>query len=301
MSKKKLVNEAAVALFAREMFLKRNASGLSQKEFGDLIGMSAQQIGAVERQERMPTRQFAQLLDEKLGANGHFTELWSATKLLGHRRSLPKYVELERRAQNIRQFQPQVMPALLQTEDYAAEVLRAAFPPKPYSEVDELLAARMARQKVLDRDQSPLVEYVIDEAALRRVVGGPDVMRAQWDQIIERSQEPFVTVQVLPFDQGAHAALEGAFTILGLSPVESVMYLENAEGGQVYSDPQLVLNATGRFNSLMAGASHPQRVRTSWSEKGTGREHARRVPQVLLQRELGRVRGSTGRGQHTRS
>jgi hypothetical protein len=102
---------------------------------------------------------------------------------------------------------------------------------------------------------------VIDEAALRRTVGGPSVTRDQWDRILERADHPFITVQVLPYDSGAHAALEGAFTILGLSPVESVVYVENAEGGQVYSDPQLTANAAGRFNSLMAGALSPAATR----------------------------------------
>ncbi|MEV2277469.1 helix-turn-helix transcriptional regulator [Nocardiopsis sp. NPDC049922] len=257
MAKKKLVNEAAVALFAREMFLRRSASGLSQKEFGDLIGVSGQQIGAVERQERAPTRQFARLLDEKLGVNGYFTELWSATKLLGHRRSLPKYVELERRAQNIRQFHPQLVPALIQTEEYARVVLQAGFPPKPHADIEELLETRMRRQSILGRGEPPFVEYVLDEAVLRRMVGGPDIMRAQWDSIIERMDQPFTKVQVIPYDHGAYASMEGAFTILGLSPVESVMYLENAESGQVYADPQIVANATGRFNSLMAVALSP--------------------------------------------
>lgn len=257
MAKKKLVNDAAAALFAREMFLKRSAFGLSQKEFGDLIGMSGQQIGAVERQERTPTQQFAQLLDEKLGTNGHFKDLWSATKLLGHRRSLPKYVELERRAQSIRQFHPQLVPALLQTESYARVVLQSGFPPKPLEEVDRLLETRLGRQDILDRRDPPLVEYVIDESALRRRVGSADIMREQWEQIIERANQPFTTVQVIPYDHGAHASMEGAFTILGLSSVESVLYMENAEGGQVYSDPQIVGNANGRFNSLMAVALSP--------------------------------------------
>jgi transcriptional regulator with XRE-family HTH domain len=257
MAKKKLVNEAAVALFAQELHLKRSESGLSQKDFGALLGVSGQQVGAVERQERDPTEQFARLLDERLGMNGHFKDLWATTKLLGHRRSLPKYVEMERRASSIRQFHPQLVPALLQTEDYARTVLQAGFPPKPHAEVEELLRARMGRQEILDRQQPPLVQYVIDEAVLSRLVGSQAVMRAQWARIIERSDQPFTTIQVIPYDQGAYAAMEGAFTVLGLSPVESVMYLENAEGGQVYSDPQTVANATGRFNSLMAVALSP--------------------------------------------
>jgi len=239
------------------MYLKRSASGLSQKEFGDLIGVSGQQIGAVERQERPPTEQFARLLDERLGGGDLFRDLWSATKLLGHRRSLPKYVELESRAQMLRQFHPQLVPALLQTEDYARVVLQAGFPPKPAAEVEELLEARMKRQHLLDQGEPPLMQFVLDEAVLWRRVGSRELMRAQWDQIIKRADQTFITVQVIPYDQGAYAAMEGAFTILGLSPVESVMYLENAESGQVYSDPQTVANATGRFNSLMAAALSP--------------------------------------------
>ncbi|MFL1376840.1 helix-turn-helix domain-containing protein [Nocardiopsis protaetiae] len=261
MGKKKLVNGAAVSLFAREVFLKRTESGLSQKEFGDLIGVSGQQIGAIERTERPPTRQFAGLLDERLGTGDYFQELWSSTKLLGHRRTLPKYIDLEAKAIGIHHFHSQLVPALLQTEEYARAVLRAGFPPKPHHEVEELLAARMGRQKLLDRSEPPLVQFVLDEGMLWRPVGGAGVMGAQLDRILERMEEPFISVQVIPYDQGAYSAMEGGFTVLRLSAVDSALYSENAETGQIYNDPQVVANATGRFNSLMAEALSPSASR----------------------------------------
>lgn len=257
MTKKKVVNEAAVSLFAREMFLKRSSSGLSQKEFGGIIGVSGQQVGAIERLERPPTRQFAELLDGKLGTGDYFQELWSSTKLLGHRRSLPKYIDLESKAVSISHFHPQLVPALLQTEDYAQAILRAGFPPKPHYEVAELLDARMRRQELLDRSDPPLMRFVIDEAVLWRTVGGDGILRSQWAKILERLDHPFMTFQVIPYDQGAYSAMEGGFTVLALSAVDSVLYSENAQTGQIYNDPQVVADATGRFNSLMAVALSP--------------------------------------------
>ncbi|SHI66686.1 hypothetical protein SAMN05421803_101880 [Nocardiopsis flavescens] len=196
-------------------------------------------------------------MDHRLGTGDYFQELWSSTKLLGHRRTLPKYIDLEAKATGIHQFHPQLVPALLQTEDYARAVLRAGFPPKPHSEVEELLIARMRRQKILDRTNPPLVQFVLDEGVLWRTVGGAEVMGTQLTRILERLDEPFVSLQVIPYDQGAYSAMEGGFTVLQLSAVDSALYSENAETGQIYNDPQVVANATGRFNSLMAAALSP--------------------------------------------
>jgi transcriptional regulator with XRE-family HTH domain len=251
------IDEAAAAQFAQELTRLRMLNDLSQRELGRRTGTSGQQIGAIERGERSPSKQFAELADKALHATGSLLNLWPGNRTTSLR-WLQKYVDLEAKALFINQFQVQVIPALLQTEAYARATLEAAIPPRSTQAADELLQSRMARQKLLSREHPPMVHYVVDEGALKRVIGGQGVMRAQLEQVIERvTTNPFVSLQVLPHDRGAHAGLDGTFTLLGMSLAESLVYVETVAPGQVHTDPQVVSDATHQFGALRTLALSP--------------------------------------------
>jgi transcriptional regulator with XRE-family HTH domain len=140
------------------------------------------------------------------------------------------YIGLEESATLIRSYEVQYIPGLLQTADYMRAVMRGR---GMYdADMERRMAIRLERQKVLLRDDAPRLWAVIDEAALRRPVGSPDIMRRQLAFLLEMMERTNVTVQVLPFQSGAHAAEAGAFTVLRFSEADlpDVVYLEHLAG-----------------------------------------------------------------------
>jgi len=142
------------------------------------------------------------------------------------------YVGLEETATLIRTYEGHLVPGLLQTEDYARAVI-SGLPGEPDVEVERWLRLRMDRQGLLTRFDPPRLWVVVDEAALRRPVGGPEVMRAQLEHLIAATKQPNVTLQVIPFHAGAHAALGQPFVILRFADPDlaDMVYLEQFTSG----------------------------------------------------------------------
>ncbi|MDF3148740.1 MULTISPECIES: helix-turn-helix domain-containing protein [unclassified Streptomyces] len=157
------------------------------------------------------------------------------------------YIGLETDAASLRVYDPQVVPGLLQTKQYAEALIAGALPETPPAEVEKRVQVRMRRQERISTEENPLRLWtVLDEAALRRVVGNRSLMRDQLEQLVEQSQLPHVTVQVIPFDMGAHPGLNGQYAILEfpdaadssvvyIEGVTSDLYLEKANDVQKYS------------------------------------------------------------------
>ncbi|WP_369389954.1 helix-turn-helix domain-containing protein [Streptomyces sp. CG1] len=157
------------------------------------------------------------------------------------------YIGLETDAESLRVYEPQLVTGLLQTHDYAEALVQGALPETSTNEIEKRVQVRMRRQERITAESNPLRLWVVlDEAALRRVVGSKLVMREQLDHLIEMSQLPHVTVQVLPFEVGAHPGLNGQYAILEftdaadssvvyLEGVTSDLYLEKAQDVQKYA------------------------------------------------------------------
>ena len=124
------------------------------------------------------------------------------------------YVGLEAAATMIRTYEIQFVPGLLQTEDYARAVVMLGHGAAPSDEIEQRVRLRIARQQVLSRPDTPRLWAVLDEAALRRPMGGPKVMGGQIEALIEATKLPNITLQIVPFSAGGHAAAGGAFSIL---------------------------------------------------------------------------------------
>ncbi|MGH3222214.1 MAG: DUF5753 domain-containing protein [Streptosporangiaceae bacterium] len=131
-----------------------------------------------------------------------------------------------------------VIPGLLQTQAYARAILSSRLD-STSEEIDEAVAARMERQRILEQDQPPELSAIVDEAALRRPVGGPEVMRGQLAHLTAR--RPTVAIQVIPFTAGAHEGLRGgAFVIADYEEAASIAYQDAASSGQIIEDPGVV-------------------------------------------------------------
>lgn len=157
------------------------------------------------------------------------------------------YIGLETDAASLRVYDPQVVPGLLQTRAYAETLITGALPETMPTDIDKRVQVRLRRQERIAAPDNPLRLWtVLDESALRRVVGSRAVMREQLEHLVEQSQLPHVTVQVIPFDMGAHPGLNGQYAILEfpdaadssvvyIEGVTSDLYLEKANDVQKYS------------------------------------------------------------------
>lgn len=138
------------------------------------------------------------------------------------------YLGLEQASSVIRTYEIQFVPGLLQTESYADAVTRLRYPPESADEIERRVALRIARQNVLTQPDAPDVWAVLDEAALKRPLGSQEIMRAQLRHLIEVAELPNITLQIVPFRVGGHAAAGGPFTILRFSELHlpDIVYLE---------------------------------------------------------------------------
>jgi hypothetical protein len=171
---------------------------------------------------------------------------------------------LEQAASLIRGYEPHCVPGLLQTEEYARALTIAGYPAASPHEIDRRVALRLTRQQILARPDPPRLWIVLDEAVLRRPVGGPAVMEAQLDRIIGATSQPNVAVQVLPFAAGAHPVMYGMFHLLRFPAAElpDVIYGENLTSAFYLDKPADVAAYTEALDRLCARASPAEKTAT---------------------------------------
>lgn len=173
------------------------------------------------------------------------------------------YVGLEAEASTINCYRSEFMHGLLQTEGYARAVHRAALPNATDQEINDLVQVRMARQELVTAEDPPHLWLILNEAVIRRVVGGREVMREQLLRLAEASHLPSVTVQVIPFANGAHAAMDGSFTVLGfpgdIDP--RVAYFEYQTGSLYLEKREEVSRYRLAFDHVRAEAIGPEASR----------------------------------------
>jgi hypothetical protein len=169
------------------------------------------------------------------------------------------YVGLEAAATELRYYQSTIVPGLLQTPDYSRAMLDVNIPKLSPERIHELLEVKMTRQRILKRDPPLRLWAIIDEAALHRVVGGPTVMATQLDRLIDATSSPNVTVQVIPYEAGAHPAMDSTFNILKFAgAVPSVVYVEGLVGYFYPDHPDEIARYRQVFEQLRALALAPR-------------------------------------------
>jgi len=170
------------------------------------------------------------------------------------------YVGLEAAAHSVRAYEQQVVPGLLQTEEYARAMIRAARPDIPIDEVEGRVSVRLQRQSLLTQDDRIDLWMVLDEAVVSRPIGGDAVMRAQLERLVQAADLPNVTLQVLPFEAGPHAGMDGTFTILDFpEPGDpDVVFAENATGGLFLEKTEELRKYVFIFDHIRAAALRPE-------------------------------------------
>ena len=246
---------AALSLFADELKAAREQRGWSQADLADQIPYSLSTISMVEALHRVPTRDLAGHLDKAFGTPGTFARLEARLRDLPFPASFRPFAAYEAKATALYMFQHSLIPGLLQTPQYARAVL-ATRPNTAEDEIDNLVAARLARQAILTRDDPPppLLWALIDEGVLYRPVAPAEVMRDQLAYLVEMSRRPNITIQVVPYSAGGHTGLLGAFVIADIDSSPGIVFVEDIADGRVFEDPGTVSRVTLRYKSLQSEA-----------------------------------------------
>jgi transcriptional regulator with XRE-family HTH domain len=232
---------------AAELSKLREAAGLSREDVEEQTDINEATLYRIETARAKPQKRTLTALLDLYGVTGpQRTDLLTLARTAQHQgwlqpyhSELPEeyasYMAFEAEASALRNYESLYIPGLLQTEDYARAVIVGGMPMATETQVEQLVQARMERQALLTRDPPLELWAIVDEAALRRVVGSAEIMRAQIKHIIEMAQRPNVTFQVIPYDKGAHPGMAGSFVHMAfedeLDP--ELVYLDSL-GGDVF-------------------------------------------------------------------
>jgi transcriptional regulator with XRE-family HTH domain len=244
-----------LAFFGAEVRRARTAAGMSLADLGALVPCDKSTVSRVESGLLVPDEAFARACDAAFpAAGGWFTRFYQAhakwdTAMPPAFRS---FVADEARATALYVFEHSLIPGLLATEDYGRAVL-SRHPGVSAEQVTARVAARMARQSVLDREDPPLLWAVIEDAALSRCVGSPETTREALSHLADMGRRPNVTLQVLA-DAGAHVGLQGAFTVAEVTGTACSVNMEDISDGRVCDDTVTVGTVSVRFRWLQSEA-----------------------------------------------
>lgn len=247
----------------------REAAGLTQEDVSERTGKDRSTLYRLESAQQRPQKStLIQLLDLYGAAEPRRSELLTLLReasqrgwMRPYRSELPDvysdYIGFEDEARSIANYESLFVPGLLQTEAYARAQLRGTLPNASEAEIESRVAARLERQPVLVKGDAPKLWAIMDEAALRRLVGGRDVMRGQAGHLLEARSLPNVTIQVIPYGAGAHPGMDGSFVILEFPDPDdpSIVYVESAAGGLFLEENAEIRRYMLMFEHLRAAAS----------------------------------------------
>lgn len=245
--------ESVLTFFGDELRRHRLRRGWSQAETARAAHSTQSMMSKVEAARVTPSEILAAGLDKAFDTDGVFGRLQRLVVRYSYPAWFLPFLEMEEEATSIRSFQSQVLHGLLQTEAYAHAMLKSVRP----DNLNELVAARMARKTIFERQDRPHAWFVIDEFVLMRVIGGADVMRAQCRAVLEAAEHPRTVVQVIPRTTSAHPGVAGPFTLLTMPEGVEVLYVDGFSRGRLTPDPEEVAGAARAYDLLRAAALPP--------------------------------------------
>ncbi|WP_406366197.1 helix-turn-helix domain-containing protein [Streptomyces sp. NBC_00645] len=245
------------AMIGAELRHARENAGLSQAELGEPLFVSGSFIGQLESGTRRLHLEYAVQLDEILGTNGFFERNCKALARSKYPDHFAEAAEAEAVASAIREYAPLLIPGLLQTAGYARAIFRGGRPTAASDVIDDLVATRLERAHVLSDPTTPLLWAVLDEAVLRRKVGGAAVMTESLRHIAALAKRHRIIIQVLPFGVGAHMAMGGSLKLMAFEDAPPLAYLEGLGTGRLEDYPGTVSGYELTFDLLVASALSP--------------------------------------------
>ncbi|MFE9751581.1 helix-turn-helix domain-containing protein [Saccharothrix saharensis] len=249
----------------------REGTGLRREDVEERTGLHATTLYRIETARSRPQyRTFDMLLklygvpaEEQVRLKALYKQSAGEGWIQPWHEELPEgytaYISFEREARGLRHYSGTSVPGLLQTEDYARAVTRGVLHEAAADRVDDVVAARMGRQEVLGKEEPLKFWAILDEAALFREVGGPDVMRAQLARLLEAAEAPNVTIQVVPFAAGAHPGMPGQFIVLDFEdPLDTDLIYIDGPAGEIFLESEGdITRFRADFDQLVAVARSP--------------------------------------------
>jgi hypothetical protein len=263
--------------FGAEVRRARVAAGMTLADLAATVPCDASTVSRIEAGTLSPARRFSAACDEAFPQmSGWFSRFYhdSRTWAGPHPPWFRDWVEIEARATVIRWWEPLLVPGLLQTPGYAQAIFASWR--RGDGDIDAKLAARLARQGILDRDDPPDLRVLLEESVLHRSVGGAAVMAAQLELLAALGSRPAITIQVVPEAASAYAGLSGAFAVATMAGEPQAAYLETGVRGMTVLAAGLVGQAATMFDDLRDEAlSRPRslelitEVAEKWAHKAT--------------------------------
>ncbi|MGA5548569.1 helix-turn-helix domain-containing protein [Streptomyces pseudogriseolus] len=249
---------AVITTVGRQLKLRRETVGMRAAEFGRAVGYGEDMIYKIEGGKRIPRQEFLDKADEVLGAGGLISAAWEDVKKVRYPKTVRALAKLEERAVEIGAYVCTSIHGLLQTPEHARALFRAAQPPYASDDVERMVAARMARQSVFERDPAPAISFVLEEATLLREVGGTMVWRQQLERLLDVGRLHNVTLQVMPTRTEAHPGVDGRIEVLKFADGAAVGRSDGAFSGRPTSDPKQLRILELRYSTIRAQALSPR-------------------------------------------
>ncbi|MFH8886946.1 Scr1 family TA system antitoxin-like transcriptional regulator [Streptomyces sp. NPDC017949] len=262
------------ALLGAELRVARERAGLSQAELAERLFVSGSFIGQLESGTRRMHLDFAQQIDEILDTGGFFVRNCGAAAKSKYPDHFAAAAEAEALAREIRDYAPQLIPGLLQTEAYARAVCRAYQPTATEQVIDELVENRLSRASLLAEPTTPLLWCVFDEAVIRRQVGSREVMIEALRHVIKLIRSHRIIVQVIPFSAGEHAGMMGLIKLMSFDDAPPLSYAEGNGTGRLFDDPATVARHRLNYDLLTASALSPRESLAMIESAAKDYEHA---------------------------
>ncbi|WP_371655549.1 MULTISPECIES: helix-turn-helix transcriptional regulator [unclassified Streptomyces] len=257
---------------AAELRRLRVENDLTREDVSERTGINAATLYRIETARVRPQRRtLIALLSEYGVAEPQASEILALSRqadeqgwLRPYHADLPDeytaYISFEAEARSVRNYESLFIPGLLQTEDYARAVIRGVLPTATTKEVDHRVQARIERRVVFEKERSLELWAIMDEATLQRMVGGPKVARAQLNHLLAMAEQPYVTLQIIPFGAGAHPGMPGSFVLMDFPDPEDppVVYIDSMAGDLFLEAPEDIRRYEQIFDRLRAQALSPE-------------------------------------------
>ncbi|MFJ2193968.1 Scr1 family TA system antitoxin-like transcriptional regulator [Kitasatospora sp. NPDC087861] len=268
--------------FGWEMRAHRDRARMSLDQLAKIVNISKGHLGRVERAESMPPPDLPRMLDAAFGTDGRFDRVYQLAKNEKFPGKYRQAIQIEGQAAIIEEYAAAAIPGLLQIPSFARCSLRAGQQHATEEEINALLVARLERQKRLDSTTPPRCWFILDEATLRRPVGGLHVMCEQL-AALSAEKRSFITLQVLPFAAGEHPEMGGSLMLYTLPAGGEIAWAEGAKNGEVIDEMPRVAERRESYDLLRAQALSPRdsraMIRLILKEYGRASRNAGEVAQ----------------------
>jgi transcriptional regulator with XRE-family HTH domain len=259
--------DSATDLFralGRQVKLLRERAGLTQRELGERLGYGEEQISSLERGRRIPQPEYLVAADELLGASGLLKVAVEdvvrakAKARVRHPAWFRDYARMEQDAVELHDYSNQIVPGLLQTEDYARAIFSMRRPLLDEETIERRVADRLARQAMFDNWPGPTASFILEEVILHRPLGGRATLAGQLKQLLRIGRLRTVELQVMPTDREEHPNTAGAFILVTPKGGRQVAYTEDQGYSRLIVDSEEVRVIASRYGILRAQALTPR-------------------------------------------